>query len=77
MVKTLEDMVVRAKDPNAVLDSEIDAILARVSGEFSTDQQKAIAKRVTGQGGRSALNAIDNLRADLTAVKRLVESQKV
>ena len=77
MVKTLEEMVVRAKDPNAVPDSEIDGILAHVSGEFSTDQQKAIARRVTGQGGRSAQNASDNLRADLTAVKRLVESQKV
>lgn len=77
MVQTLEEMVARAKDPNAVPDSEIDAILARVGSEFSADQQKAIAKRVTGQGGRSASGAIANLRMDLTAVKRLVESQRV
>jgi hypothetical protein len=77
MARTLQGMVERAKDPNAVPDSEVEAILARVSAEFSTDQQKAIAERVTGKGGRSAKDAIDRLRADLTAVKRLIESQRV
>jgi hypothetical protein len=77
MVAALQGMVEKAKNPDAVPDSEIDGILARVSAEFSTDQQKAIAKRVTGKGGRSAQGAIDNLRADLTAVKRALESQKV
>jgi hypothetical protein len=77
MTRTLRDMVTRAKDPNAVPDSEIDAILSRVSAEFSTDQQKAIAKQVTGNGGRSARDAVNRLRADLTAVRRLLESQRV
>ena len=77
MVTALQAMVERAKDPDAVPDAEIDAILARVGTEFSTDQQKAIAKRVTGKGGASSKGAIDNLRADLTAVKRALESQKV
>jgi hypothetical protein len=77
IVQALEEMIARARDPKAVSDSEIDAILHKVSSEFSEAQQKAIAKRVTGKGGRSAQNAIDNLRADLTAVKRLLEGQKV
>ncbi len=77
MVTTLQEMVTRAKDPNAVPDSEIDAILTRVSAGFSTDQQKAIAKQVTGNSGRSSKGAIDNIRTDLTAVKRLLESQRV
>lgn len=77
MTRTLREMVARAKDPSAVPDSEIDAVLARVSREFSTEQQKAIAKQVTGNGGRSAKDAVDRLRADLTAVKRLLESQRV
>jgi hypothetical protein len=77
MVQTLQEMVARAKDPNAVPDSEVEAIIARVGTEFSTDQQKLIAERVTGKGGRSAKDAIDRLRADLTAVKRLIESQRV
>lgn len=77
MTRTLQEMVARSKDPRAVPDAEIDAVLSRVSSEFSTDQQKAIAKRVTGNGGRSAKDAVDRLRADLTAVKRLLESQRV
>jgi hypothetical protein len=77
MTRTLQEMVARSKDPRAVPDAEIDAILSRVSSEFSTDQQKAIARSVTGNGGRSAKDAIDRLRADLTAVKRLLESQRV
>ena len=77
LVKELEELVTKAKDPDAVSDAEIDAILNRVSSDFSSAQQKDIAKRVTGQGGRSAQAAIDNLRADLTAVKRALESQKV
>jgi hypothetical protein len=60
-----------------VPDAEIDAILARLGSSFSTDQQKAIAKRVTGSAGRSAADAINNLRLDLTAVKQLRESQRV
>jgi hypothetical protein len=77
MVAALQAMVEKTKDPDAVPDAEINAILARVGAEFSTDQQKAIAKRVTGKGGASSKGAIDNLRADLTAVKRALESQKV
>lgn len=77
MTRTLQEMVARSKDPRAVPDAEIDVILSRVSSEFSTDQQKAITKRVTGNGGRSAKDAVDRLRADLTAVKRLLESQRV
>jgi hypothetical protein len=75
ITKTLQDMVVRAKDPTAVPDSEINTILGQVSSQFSDAQQKAIAAQVTGQGGRSAKDAIDRLRADLTAVKRAMESQ--
>jgi hypothetical protein len=77
VTNTLQEMVDRAKDPHAVSDSEIDVILARVSKEFSGAQQKAIAKEVTGKGGKTPQEAIDRLRADLTAVKRLLESQKV
>ena len=77
MSRALQEMVARSKDPRAVPDAEIDAILSRVSSEFSTDQQKAIARQVTGNGGRSAKDAVDRLRADLTAVKRLLESQRV
>jgi hypothetical protein len=75
--RTLQEMVARAKDPSAVPDTEIDAILSRASSEFSTEQLKSIARRVTGNGGRSAKDAIDRLRADLTAVKRLLVSQRV
>jgi hypothetical protein len=70
-------MIDRTRDPNAVSDSEIDAILERVAREFPESQQKEIAKEVTGKGGRNSRTAIDNLRADLTAVKRALESQKV
>lgn len=77
MIKRLQEMVARAKDPQSVPDSEIDALLLQVSREFSEAQQKQIAKQVTGASGRSAQDAIDRLRADLTAVKRLVESQDV
>jgi hypothetical protein len=77
IVKSLQDMLDKTKDPDAVPDSEIDAILNRVSSEFSETQQKAIAKQVTGKGGRSGKGAIDYLRADLTAVKRALGSQKV
>jgi hypothetical protein len=77
MIRTLQNLVARAKVPSSVADAEIEVVLLRVSSEFSTDQQKAIAKRVTGNGGRSAKDAIERLRADLTAVKRLLESQRV
>lgn len=77
MAKSLEGMVERARDPNAVPDSEVDAILARVGSEFSPAQQKAIAKRVTGKAGNNPAEVATRLRADLTAVKRLLESQKV
>ncbi|HSQ54758.1 MAG TPA: hypothetical protein VLM40_03355 [Gemmata sp.] len=77
IVAEFQAMVEKAKDPDAVPDSEIDGILSRVSRDFSTAQQKDIARRVTGKGGRSSQGAIDNLRADLTAVKRALESQKV
>lgn len=77
MAKTLEGLVERARDPKAVPDSEVETILARVGAEFSTAQQKAIAKRVTGNAGKTPAEAITLLRADLTAVKRLLESQKV
>jgi hypothetical protein len=77
MIRTLQNLVARAKDPSSVADAEIEAALLRVSSEFSTDQQRAIAKRVTGNGGRTAKDAIERLRADLTAVKRLLESQRV
>lgn len=77
MVKELQDVVTRAKDPHAVPDAEVEAILTRVGNEFSAAQQKAIAQRVTGKGGRTPKEAIDRLRADLTAVKRLLESQRV
>jgi hypothetical protein len=77
MVKSLQDMVERAKDPKAVSDEEIEALLARVGSEFSALQQKAIAARVTGKGGKSTADSIARLRTDLTAVKRLLESQNV
>ena len=77
MVANLQAMVEKAKDPDAVPDAEIEAILNRVGKEFSTAQQKDIAKRVTGKSGASSKGAIDNLRIDLTAVKRALESQKV
>lgn len=77
MVKELQEMVARAKDPNAVPDAEVEAILTRVGGGFADKQQKSIAQRVTGKSGKSAKEAIDRLRADLTAVKRLMEGQRV
>jgi hypothetical protein len=77
MVRSLKEMIDRTRDPNAVSDAEIDAILERVAREFPESQQKEIAKEVTGKGGRNSKGAIDNLRADLTAVKRALESQKV
>lgn len=77
LIKSLENMVERSRDPDAVADAEIDAILARLGMEFSTDQQKSIAKRVTGKGGKSAKEAANLIRIDLTAVKRLRETQRV
>jgi hypothetical protein len=77
MSKELEDLVERSRDPDAVSDAEIDAILARLGSSFSTEQQKAIAKRVSGSAGRSAADAVNDIRLDLTAVKRLRESQRV
>ena len=82
MTQQLRDMIERAKDPKAVADSDVDEVLSKVSSEFSAAQQKAISETVTGQkvtgrGKAQTENAIANLRADLTAVKRLVESQNV
>jgi hypothetical protein len=82
MVQELQTLLARAKDPKAVPDAEVDAILERVRNGFSVDQHKAIAYRVTaekvpGKGAKATQTALDRLRADLTAVKRMVESQDV
>src|SRR5690606_25353781 len=77
LVQSLKEMIDRTRDPGAVSDAEIEAVLDRVRREFPESQQKEIAREVTGKGGRSGKGAIDNLRADLTAVRRALESQKV
>jgi hypothetical protein len=77
MVKVLQEMIEKTKDPDAVPDSEIENVLTQVGAKFSDAQQKEIAKRVTGKSGRSAEGAREKLREDLTAVKRALESQKV
>jgi len=77
VLRELKELLARGQNPEAVADSEIDTILVRLSTGFSTAQQKAIAKEFTGKSGSSAQSARTNIKIDLTAVKRLRDSQRV
>ena len=58
-------------------EKQVSDFLGGLRAKHSDDELRALAKKVTGRGGRTAKQALDYLRADLLAVSRLMESQKV
>jgi hypothetical protein len=64
------------KEPGKVTDAEVDAALAPLA-KLPKEDLFALAKEVTGRGGRSVQDSLNLLRADMTAVRRLLESQRV
>ena len=77
MTKTLREMAERAKDPAAVPDSEVDAIIDRLKAEFSAAELKTIAEEVAGVTVRGGEDALREIRGKLTEMKRILESQRV
>jgi hypothetical protein len=77
MTRTLHEMAERAKDPNAVPDSEVEAVIARLKAEFSAAELKAMAADVAGVNVRGGGEALREIRGKLTEMKRILESQKV
>ncbi len=72
VVSELKAMIEKSKDPAAVSDTEIEAMITRLSTEFSGKEQD-IAERVINRRGRSGKDAVGKLRESLTATKRIVE----
>jgi hypothetical protein len=64
-------------DPGPHAHAAADALLSELRAAHSDAELVALAKDVTGRGGRTAKQALDYLRADLTAVTRALESQTV
>jgi hypothetical protein len=64
------------KEPEKVTPEEIDAVLKPLES-LPKEQLSALSKKITGTGGRSAQDSLQRIRADMTAVRRLLESQRV
>ena len=55
----------------------VEELLTSLRAKHTDKELVALAKEVTGRGGRTGKQALDYLRADLTAVSRALESQRV
>lgn len=76
--KALRDALDRdSKDPGPESAKAAGELLAKVRAEHTDDEIRELARRVTGKGGRTAKQALAFLQADLTAVTRAIDSQKV
>lgn len=57
--------------------ADVEDALQELVQHHGEAEVKDLAKRITGRGGRHLSSAIGYLMADLTAVRRSLESQKV
>ncbi len=74
----LQDAIERTRtEPKSLTAESAKALMDDALAGHTDDEIRQIAKQVTGTGGRTASQARQYLLADLTAVWRMIESQKV
>lgn len=61
----------------AEAEARAEAVLAKILDRHTPEEVMELARRVTGKSGKNAREAADILKADMTAVTRLVVSQDV
>lgn len=65
------------KSPAESTDDAVNALLDRTLAGRTPDEVKELARRVTGHKSRTPADARQRLHADMTAVRRIIESQNV